>query len=189
MRGSVLNNGQLRTSFSGKNRKYTFDEEGVTQYRDYQFDYGYQRFVYNREMIVQNSILFPNYRRSQDPPFFVKAMIVAEEFYSLDVPTYVYSCNGTIKSCDKEKVLGILYGLSDNLHMAKENSLWSLYELTLLCLAEDCRSRIEESLTRKESETYNKMNEIYVYVSNSGMKFSKQLELIEQMLSAWQGCL
>ena len=48
--------------------------KGIMMYKDYQYDYGYTQFIYNREMLVENNLFFPSYRRYQDPPFFVKAM-------------------------------------------------------------------------------------------------------------------
>ncbi|MFI3211558.1 MAG: glycosyltransferase, partial [Peptostreptococcaceae bacterium] len=54
---------------------YKFFKDNLMEYKDYQFDLGYHRFIYNREMIINNNIFFPDYLRFQDPPFFVKAMI------------------------------------------------------------------------------------------------------------------
>lgn len=82
--------GSFFTDFSGAGYGQRFSNEGVSLYSDYQFDYGYQRFIYKREMLVDNNIVFPKYRRFQDPPFMVKAMIVADKFYHISEPTYTY---------------------------------------------------------------------------------------------------
>lgn len=72
---------------------YNFDEEGVVAYRDWQGDFGYTRFIYNRALLVDNGIRFPNLIRHEDPVFFVKAMLAAGEFYALPVPVYCYRVN------------------------------------------------------------------------------------------------
>ena len=52
----------LVTTFKGIRSKYTFEENGLIQYKDYQFDYGYHRFIYNLEMKFRNRIRMPRLR-------------------------------------------------------------------------------------------------------------------------------
>ena len=54
-----------------KNKLFFFKDEGIINYIDYQFDFGYYRFLFNANFIKKNKIFFPNYLRYQDPPFFV----------------------------------------------------------------------------------------------------------------------
>ena len=49
-------------------------EQGKLQFTDYQYDYYFTNYVYSRKFLADNDIQFPNYRRFEDPPFFVKAM-------------------------------------------------------------------------------------------------------------------
>ena len=178
----MLLNDKIVSTFSGKNQKYVFDYQGIMKYKDYQFDYGYHRFIYSRDLLQKNNIQFPDYRRFQDPPFFVKAMICADCFYALDIPTYVYRSDGKIRSCNKEKVLGILAGLQDNLRMAADNNLGDLYELTLQRLTIDCRTRIEDSLRRGEIETYNELVRICNAIGYEGIDCSNYLGLLREMM-------
>lgn len=67
----------------------TFREEGWVNFREYQYPYGYWRFLYSRQLLLEHKIEFPLYRRYQDPMFMVKSFLVAEKFYV--VPTLVYS--------------------------------------------------------------------------------------------------
>lgn len=85
-----LVNGELVTDPSKFDSKYTFDKDGFVTYFDYQFDYGYWRFIYERDFLLKNDLSFPDYLRGQDPPFFVRVMSLAEKFYALAEPTYVY---------------------------------------------------------------------------------------------------
>ena len=72
--GSVnqIKDDKLITDTSIFEEGYSFRQEGFVDYKDYQFDYGYWRFIYNRNFLIENQIYFTNYKRYQDPPFFVK---------------------------------------------------------------------------------------------------------------------
>ena len=69
---------------------YVFPSSGIMSYRDYQNPYFYQRFLYSHRMLQENQIVFPDYLRGQDPPFFVKSMATAHSFYVTTKPTYCY---------------------------------------------------------------------------------------------------
>ncbi len=109
---------------------YMFEHSGVMQYKDYQFDYGYHRFIYNRNFLIQNKILFPSYKRFQDPPFFVKAMILAKEFYALKKITYAYRVSHKKVAWDESKTNDLLNALCENILYAKHNNLYSLLDLS-----------------------------------------------------------
>jgi len=108
----------------------TVNADGLTEYRDYQYDYGYVCFIYSRNLLIDNQIFFPLYRRFQDPPFFVKAMIAAERFYALDEPVYLYRQLPGAAKLTAEKTLDFLQGIMDNLRMSKEHGLAQLHYIT-----------------------------------------------------------
>lgn len=72
---------------------YHFDREGMVEYRDWQGDFGYTRFIFERKLIVDNGIEFPPLIRHEDPLFFVKAMLAAERFYAIPEIVYRYRVN------------------------------------------------------------------------------------------------
>ena len=84
------NDGTINTFFENNYAGYTFNRDEKLQYRDYQFDYGYHRFIYDREFLVNNNLFFPGLKRFQDPPFFVDAMIATKEFYAVKDVVYRY---------------------------------------------------------------------------------------------------
>lgn len=141
--GSFSNycDGKVSEDFEGASRKYKFDKEGLMQYRDYQFDYGYHRFLYDRNMLLDNHITFPPYKRFQDPPFFVKAMITAGSFYAVPEAVYRYRTGFQAKpaSWPLDKLHDMLRGYLDNLNLSREAGLSELHALTL--------QRIEDSYT------------------------------------------
>lgn len=104
-----------------------FSTQGILQYRACQFDFNYQRFLFKRKMLLDNHIFFPNYRRYQDPPFFVKAMCVATQFYALPDPVYCYRQGGVNvidwRADNCRRLIDFINGLYDELQLAIEYDL------------------------------------------------------------------
>lgn len=125
--------GNIKTEFEGDNEKYTLHTEGIVRYYDYQFDYGYHRFIYKKDFILNNNIIFPPYKRYQDPPFFVKAMILAKWFYAVPDIVYRYRVGFQEKSTSfsPEKLCDMLKGYLDNLILSRQNGLAELHALTV----------------------------------------------------------
>ena len=109
---------------------YTFESNAVIQYADYQFDYGFWRFIYDRQFLVDNGILFPPYRRFQDPPFFVRAMSLAGSFAALTRDTYAYNVSPST-NWNPQAVLDVLRGMTEVLRVASEHSYILLTERTV----------------------------------------------------------
>lgn len=63
---------------------------GKMRYRDYQAPWGYAYCIYEMSLIKGKGIVFPSFRRLQDPLFFVRAMTAAEEFLMTDIMVYCY---------------------------------------------------------------------------------------------------
>ena len=107
--------------------KYSFEAEGTISYRDYQFEYGYQRFLFRRSFLDENDLDFPLYRRYEDPPFFVRAMVVAKKFYA--IPKIVYTRRKGHKDINwtEEKILDVISALKDIFVMSGEANLSVLH--------------------------------------------------------------
>lgn len=110
--------------------EYLFDKYGLVQYSDYQFDYGYTRFIYNRKLLADNNILFPDYLRQQDPVFFVHAMIAAGKFYAINEPTYIYRVSHTQKQIEwtVRKCQDVAKSLRDLLVLSGETGMAKLHK-------------------------------------------------------------
>lgn len=121
---------KLDQNFEDTFQGYLFDKDGEMEYKDYQFDYGYHRFIYNRQMLLEYEVFYPPYKRYQDPPFFVKAMITAGKFYAVDQATYAYRVGHKQINWTAEKIMDLLSGLKDNFDMAQTHHLEHLSNLT-----------------------------------------------------------
>lgn len=108
--------------------------KGLTLYKDYQYDYGYTQFIYNRQMLMDNNLLFPPFRRYQDPPFFVNAMITAERFYYVDFPTYcfrrVFMAEVTKYKWNTNNAIDMINGITTNLVVSQKYGLAKLHYIT-----------------------------------------------------------
>lgn len=110
---------------------YIFQNDRIVDYKEYQFDHGYHRFIYNREFLIKNNICFPNYKRFQDPPFFVNAMILAEKFYALHKITYGYRCGHQTVRWDSKRANDMLKGILDDFQYADKYKLDKLKQYTI----------------------------------------------------------
>lgn len=103
----------------------------IHNYREFQMDYGYVTFIYDRKFLLSNSIYFPSYRRFQDPPFMVRALHKAKYFTMADTHLYCYRVPNMASRYSTEKVTDMIQGIIDNLNYAKDNELNILFERTV----------------------------------------------------------
>jgi glycosyltransferase involved in cell wall biosynthesis len=69
---------------------FTFDADGVRDYADYQFGYGFSRYLYRRRLLADSAIRFPALVRFQDVPFCIEALHAAGRFCALRRISYLY---------------------------------------------------------------------------------------------------
>ncbi len=106
-----------------KLEQLNFQSEKTIKFIDWQFDLGYQCFLFKKSII--GNMEFPNFPRFQDPPFFVNCMLKAQTFYVIPMYSYCYRLrNGSLSS--PKKVLGLLDGLYELYNISKNNNLFSL---------------------------------------------------------------
>lgn len=141
--------------FDGFYEKYTFSQDLLINYEDYQYDYGYHRFIYSLQLLRENKIVFPPYKRFQDPPFFTKAMIIAEKFYALKRVTYCYRVGHQKINWDAERVIAFSKGVCDNLKISSDYQLADLHAITVQRIIEQ-KKAIEVNKIEIMSDEYQK---------------------------------
>ncbi len=84
--------GRITSDYRGRGHLscFTFEHEGRLDYRAWQGDFGFQRFMFKRSLIADAGILFPPYRRHEDPVFLVRALLEAGWFYAIPDVVYRY---------------------------------------------------------------------------------------------------
>lgn len=156
---------KVNTEFHDDLAGYVFKQSRLMTYKEYQFDFGYHRFLYNREFLIKNQLFFPPYQRFQDPPFFVKAMITAGKFYALSKVTYQYRVGHQKMPIDwpAEKFYDMLHGHLDNLLISKKYKLAKLHALTVRRVESDyvCFPSVHKMISGdwKVIQLFSAMNE------------------------------
>lgn len=154
--------------------KYSFEEDGLMNYSDYQFDYGWVRFIYNREFIVYNNIWIPSLKFFEDPVFFVQVMHKAKIFYAMKRCTYCYRTGHKSSELPYEKVLDLVKGLSINLRFAKEQGYDELFALELARIENDYAEIIVKHLIKGENtelrQLFSDLNQL-IYDDNSRIEY------------------
>ena len=107
-----------------------FLHEGFMKYINYQGCSYYQRFIYNKNFLRMNKLHFPNYLRYQDPPFFIKSMALAKNFYSTKNITYIYR-ETSKKQFTLQQVMDMFSGLNDCLILGERFKLYRIYNTML----------------------------------------------------------
>ena len=106
---------------SGLEHEFTFGEDKEVNFADYQFEYGYVRFIFRRSLLKSAGAAFPPLKRFQDVPFFVEAMHAAGRFYALRRAVYSLRTHGDsidwaadecAKGRDNAMGLAMVYGMA-----------------------------------------------------------------------------
>lgn len=140
------------TEFHGDYAGFTFDKEGWVNYKDYQFDYGFYRFIYKREFLLSNNLFFPDYLRYQDPPFMMKAFNTAGKFYTIPDVTYRYNVKKANDIWTVEKVLDLISAINENLEYSRDNELYVAYNFNYSRLCRDFSNVIIQTALNKDKE-------------------------------------
>ena len=146
------------------------DEGKEISFDEWQNDYGYTNFIFERDFLIRNNILFPQYRRYEDPVFFLKALCTAETFAA--VPYILYTCRVGYKDSSEldQSINDILRGIRDNLKIAAVNGYLVLRERLIKRLNEEFYSSIKRQLS-------DELLRILLDISMSNVLFYKGLSI------------
>lgn len=132
--------------------KQAAKEKEILHYREFQFDYGYCGFIIKTSIIKEYNILFPSYRRFQDPPFFVQAMYYADTFCFLEKALYCYRTPNVSMRFDSVRTADLLRGLISNLEFASVHHLNILFSNTKQRLEVEYNSVICSNILPESTE-------------------------------------
>ncbi|RKI87614.1 glycosyltransferase family 2 protein [Parablautia intestinalis] len=128
--GVLVCGGNKELLYGEKKMKHDvpFNEEKKIVFKYYGNFYDYTRYIIRTDVIRKNNILFPSYRRYQDPPFLLNVMIHAQEFYAVNELVYIVRKGYKEVKYTLEVTLDLLQGIRDCFKMAYENDLLVAYE-------------------------------------------------------------
>lgn len=127
----LYKDGSLEDFFWGRNYFENGDgQEGIIiDYREQADDYYYTNYIFALDMIKRNKIFFPPYRRYEDPPFFLKVMLMAGRYMILPVEFYGYRFPEEALARKETYIEDVLRGIRDNIKTAGENGLDNLEQI------------------------------------------------------------
>lgn len=171
--------------------------EGIClQYRDVQFDFNYQCYIFKRSLLTDNNITFPDYRRCQDPPFFVKAMIAADKFFLIPQSSYTYRWGHQNVRWDKRKINDMVKAHIELLNMARNSDLDILHKTVASRLETRYSKNIISCLNMDNLELFALLvyaNSItdFSWLETKGMKartspiYTSVMEAIEKLVNVF----
>jgi len=158
--------GQKIYKMSDTRKGSRFEENGLIEYDQYQYVYGFQRFIYEREVIIKNHIKFPPYIRFQDPPFMLDALAASKKLFVISEVVYcLRSVDKKISYSNERIMLGIAKGLQDLLRVSLENDFMELYKHT-----------VNEIFTKYAMRLYNHVLRGSGSIENEIIKINNLLE-------------
>lgn len=126
----------------------------MTAYRDVQFDFNYQCYMFQRQLLIENAITFPDYRRCQDPPFLVRTMILAKDFFLVPFSTYTYRWGHQNIQWTKRKINDMVKAHIDLLQMSRSAELNILHQNVASRLEKKYKNTITSCLNAKNLELF-----------------------------------
>lgn len=127
---------RVTENYSGKGHLscFTFTEEGRVEYRDWQGDFGFQRFIFKRSLIEEHHLRFPQLIRHEDPVFLVRAMVAAGWFYAIPDVVYRYRFHHKPRMLSQEAIDDAFEAIAEILAIAYNNGYETLraYQVELL---------------------------------------------------------
>lgn len=142
-------------------RKDNLFSEGVHDCSELSSAFLYQSCIFDRSLISDNSIRFPSYRRFQDPPFFLQAVIAAGSFYFLDDYVHCYRRGIQKITWNDKKLLDYTCGTFDSLRLAKSIGNVSIFTQVLSSL--NNASFTEGALEEDPEDVFDQLEKIEIY--------------------------
>ena len=145
-----------------------FREEKFIKPNEFQFYYGFWRFLFKKDFLTKNCIYFPELKRFQDPPFFIESICKASKV--LVVTDYVYLYSVKYKAmCSEDRYRDVLNGIVLSKNIARKHNLkglvnklyWQATYLRMLKLAVELG--VSESLLRR---LYTSLRKLYYDAKN-----------------------
>lgn len=141
------------SDWSGNLCRYSFEEDKLYTFNDLQFDYGWIRFIYKREYLVNNNFWFPRRIFYEDPVWFVKVMHSIKTFYGVRRPVYCYRTGYKSYDLSHAKVKDLLRGIGDIIEFSIQNHYSELLDLERARLTKDYAEQIARYLIGRSDDT------------------------------------
>lgn len=161
-------------------KKYILSEKGnLISFKDYQYNFFFQSYIYNTEFIKKNNIFFLEVRKYEDPPFLLNAMDNAEFFYAIPVILHCYRKGHQNYSENKKYIIDNLTGIKEDLLIC-EKKYNDLFLLEIQRIETMFFNDIRDNKTKELIEILTEINTIYERNTLDGNQSSILVELINK---------
>ncbi len=127
----ILNGNKLNKQNVFESDMFQVNENIIYDYYQIQCDYNFQSYIFRKNFLLNNNLLFPELIYYEDPPFLVKTLYCARNFLMTSKNLYGYRLSLKPRYFSYEQVRDLLKGLYYNLEFSYENGLDRLFETTL----------------------------------------------------------
>lgn len=139
----------------------------LMSFLEYQNDYFYTCFIFNRKFLLDNQIEFPAYLRYQDPVFFLKALHYAQHFWMLPNTLYCYRVGHKSRDRVSQNAAHFLKGIKENMEFSIRHGYRELFERLLHRLNVDFIAFILENMSEDIENIIVDMDSIVKKVDSS----------------------
>lgn len=151
---AIICGGFIKAPNLQNDEKYKFPKEGFISYSEYQYDFGFTRFIYNKHFLIKNKIVFPKRSTFEDPIFLMNALHEAKQFYALNKCVYIYT-EPHHTELNVKQTLDYLSGLQEALKFAEKNHYALLYKLNYERLLTSGQYYAEKNYRENPEEIFN----------------------------------
>ena len=172
--------GSFEEDFYGDASAYSVKKEGFKLFEEDAFDYGWIRYIYNREFTESNNLVFPALRWYEDPVFFVDVMKKAQRYYLIPEVVYRYRVGYKTTKWAPSRVRDLLKGIGHNLDYAKETGNSTLYTRLVCRIDKDYLEAIESNLS--DEEVFAELVSLQASLDPSLIQFVQTHDRVHHML-------
>lgn len=149
---ALICGGSISGAYTEDEKQCNFLKEEWIEYKDYQYNSFFFRFIYKRTFLEKKQIHFPSYRVYEDPVFFMRAFVTAEKFYA--IPDIVYFYRGTHQSSQMNlsKTKDFFKGIIECLKMCDRHQLDQLYKKIFIQMDKEASYYAEKQLESADQE-------------------------------------
>lgn len=173
-------------------RRDNLFSEGVHGVNELTSAFLYQSCIFSRNLIVDNGIKFPPYRRFQDPPFFLEVLFAAGSFYFTENYVHCYRRGIQKIAWNDAKLMDYVSGVHDSLHLAASIGNSSVFRQVLDSL--NHASFTEGVLDTESNEVVNALRQIERYARETlgetdvpirALKIMQSDNNVQKKMSTW----
>lgn len=169
---AVYPDGTLRDRFTATQAYYTFREEGFRSFEGDQTDYGWIRFIYRRDFLTDNGIVFPEMQWYEDPLFLTQVETACERYYAIPEPVYCYREDHKQPDWTVGKTRDLLKGIQNNLAFAASRGYSRLYTMLIRRLEEDYYPALVKNIS--DDEVFCRLTQIQVSLDLDLLAFARE---------------